>query len=106
MDLDNTVYALNSSTIDLSMTLFPWATFRSTKSSIKIHAHIDLRGPIPVCIFLSPGSLHDVNWLDALVFEPGSIYLFDKGYIVPTLREGNIVVMDNLPRTRTRKPSP
>jgi len=80
LDLDNTVYALDSSTIDLSMTLFPWATFRTTKSAIKIHAQIDLRGPIPVCIFISPASLHDVNWLDALVFEPGAIYLFDKGY--------------------------
>jgi hypothetical protein len=81
LDLENTIYALDSSTIDLSMSLFPWATFRSTKSAIKIHAQIDLRGPIPVCIFVSPGSLHDVNWLDALVFEPGAIYLFDKGYI-------------------------
>jgi hypothetical protein len=81
LDLENTVYALDSSTIDLSMTLFPWATFRSPKSAIKIHAQIDLLGPIPVCIFVSPGSLHDVNWLDALVFEAGAIYLFDKGYI-------------------------
>jgi hypothetical protein len=81
LDLENTVYALDSSTIDLSMSLFPWATFRSTKSAIKIHAQIDLRGPIPVCIFVSPGSLHDVNWLDSLVFEPGAVYLFDKGYI-------------------------
>ena len=81
LDLENTVYALDSTTIDLSMTLFPWATFRSTKSAIKIHAQIDLCGPIPVCIFVSPGSLHDVNWLDALVFEAGAIYLFDKGYI-------------------------
>jgi hypothetical protein len=80
LDLENTVYALDSSTIDFSMTLFPWATFRSTKSAIKIHAQIDLRGPIPVCIFVSPASFHDVNWLDALVFEPGAIYLFDKGY--------------------------
>jgi len=81
LDLENTVYALDSTTIDLSMTLFPWATFRSTKSAIKIHAQIDLCGPIPVCIFVSPGSLHDVNWSDALVFEAGAIYLFDKGYI-------------------------
>ena len=80
LDLENTVYALDSSTIDLSMTLFPWATFRSTKSAIKIHTQIDLRGPIPVCIFVSPASFHDVNWLDALVFEPGAIYLFDKAY--------------------------
>lgn len=80
LDLENTVYALDSSTIDLSMTLFPWATFRSTKSAIKIHTQLDLRGPIPVCVFVSPASLHDVNWLDNLRFEAGAIYLFDKGY--------------------------
>ena len=80
LDLENTVYALDSSTIDLSMTLFPWATFRSTKSAIKIHTQLDLRGPIPVGVFVSPASLHDVNWLDNLRFEAGAIYLFDKGY--------------------------
>ncbi len=62
VDLENTVYALDSSTIDLSMTLFPWATFRSTKSAIKIHTQLDLRGPIPVCVFVSPAGLHDVNF--------------------------------------------
>lgn len=80
VDLENTVYALDSSTIDLSMTLFPWATFRSTKSAIKIHTQLDLRGPIPVCVFVSPAGLHDVNFLDKLSFEAGAIYLFDKGY--------------------------
>jgi hypothetical protein len=61
--------------------MFPWATFRSTKSGIKVHTLIDLRGPIPVCVFVSPASMHDVKWLDMLVFESGAIYLFDKGYI-------------------------
>jgi hypothetical protein len=81
LDLENTIYALDSTTIDLSLTMFPWATFRSTKSGIKVHTQIDLRGPIPVCVFVSPASMHDVKWLDMLVFESGAIYLFDKGYI-------------------------
>jgi hypothetical protein len=79
--LEHTIYALDSTTIDLSLTMFPWATFRSTKSGIKVHTQIDLRGPIPVCVFVSPASMHDVKWLDILVFESGAIYLFDKGYI-------------------------
>ncbi len=62
------------------MTLFPLATFRSTKSAIKIHAQLDLRRPIPVCGFVSPPSLHDGNWLYNFRFEAVAIYLFDKGY--------------------------
>jgi hypothetical protein len=81
LDLESAVYALDSTTIDLSMTLFAWATFRSTKSGIKIHAQLDLRGPVPVCVFVSPASMHDVKWLDMLVFESGAIYVLDKGYI-------------------------
>jgi hypothetical protein len=81
LDLESAVYALDSTTIDLSMTLFAWATFRSTKSGIKIHAQLDLRGPVPVCVFVSPASMHDVKWLDMLVFESGAIYILDKGYI-------------------------
>jgi hypothetical protein len=69
LDLENTIYALDSTTIDLSLTMFPWATFRSTKSGIKMHTQIDLRGPIPVCVLVSPASMHDVKWLDMLVFE-------------------------------------
>ena len=61
LDLENTVYALDSTTIDLSLTMFPWATFRTTKSGIKVHTQIDLRGPIPVCVFVSPASMHDVK---------------------------------------------
>ena len=80
LDLENTVYALDSTTIDLSLTMFPWATFRTTKSGIKVHTQIDLRGPIPVCVFVSPASMHDVKWLDMLAFEAGAIYIFDKGY--------------------------
>ena len=81
LDLEHTIYALDSTTIDLSLTMFPWATFRSTKSGIKVHTQIDLRGPIPVCVFVSPASMHDVKRLDMLVFESGAIYLLDKGYI-------------------------
>lgn len=81
LDLDNTVYALDSSTIDLSLTLFPWASFRKTKAGIKLHTQIDLRGPIPTCIHVTEAKLHDVRWLDDLVFEPGAIYVMDRGYM-------------------------
>jgi hypothetical protein len=81
IDLDNTVYALDSSTIDLSLTLFPWADFRTTKAGIKMHTQIDLRGPIPTCVLISPARPHDVLWLDELLFEPGAFYLMDRGYM-------------------------
>jgi hypothetical protein len=61
LDLEHTIYALDSTMIDLSLTMFPWATFRSSKSGIKVHTQIDLRGPIPVCVFVSPASMHDVE---------------------------------------------
>jgi hypothetical protein len=81
VELDNTVYALDSSTIDLSLTLFPWADFRRTKSGIKLHTQIDLRGPIPTCIHVTDARQHDVAWLDTLCFEPGSFYVMDRGYM-------------------------
>ena len=81
VDLGHTVYALDSSTVDLSLTLFPWASFRETKSGIKLHTQIDLRGPIPTCIDISNARKHDVNWLDTLSFEPRAIYLADRGYL-------------------------
>jgi len=81
VDLDHSIYALDSSTIDLSLTLFPWATFRDTKAGIKLHTQIDLRGPIPTCIHITEARKHDVNWLDSLIFEPGAIYLVDRGYL-------------------------
>jgi hypothetical protein len=81
LDLDNTIYALDSSTIDLTMSVFPWAKFRSTKSGIKLHTLLDLRGPIPTCIYISDAKLSDVNYLDALIFEPGAIYIMDRGYV-------------------------
>ena len=81
LDIENTVYALDSTTVDLSLTLFPWADFRKTKAGIKMHTQIDLRGPIPTCIFISAARQHDVRWLDDLFFEPGAFYVMDRGYM-------------------------
>ena len=81
VDLDNTVYALDSSTIDLCLSLFEWAPFRSTKAAIKLHTLLDLRGAIPAFIHISDGKLHDVNVLDMLAFEAGAFYVMDRGYV-------------------------
>lgn len=76
-----TLYALDSSTIDLCLSLFPWAHFRRAKAAIKLHTLIDLRGNIPTFIYLSDGKLHDVNVLDILLVEPGAFYIMDRGYL-------------------------
>ena len=81
IDLENTIYALDSTTIDLSLTLFPWADFRSTKAGIKMHTQLDLRGPIPTCVYISSARNHDVLWLDDLFFEPGAFYVMDRAYM-------------------------
>jgi hypothetical protein len=81
VDLTNSVYALDSTTIDLCMSVFPWAHFRSTKSAVKMHTLLDLRGNIPSFIHISDGKLHDVHALDMLIPEPGAIYVMDRGYI-------------------------
>jgi Transposase DDE domain/Domain of unknown function (DUF4372) len=81
LDLNNTIYALDSTTIDLSLTLFPWADFRQTKAGIKLHTQIDLRGPIPTCICITGARQHDVGWLDSLLLEAGAFYLMDRGYM-------------------------
>ena len=81
LDLSNTVYALDSTTIDLCLSLFPWAPFRQTKAAIKMHTLLDLRGCIPSFIHISDGKLHDVNALDLLLPEPGAIYVMDRGYL-------------------------
>jgi hypothetical protein len=81
VDLDSTVYALDSSTIDLCLSLFDWAPFRSTKAAIKLHTLLDLRGAIPAFIHISDGKLHDVNVLDMLSFEAGAFYVMDRGYV-------------------------
>jgi hypothetical protein len=81
LQLNETVYALDSSTIDLCLSLFPWARFRSTKAGIKLHTLLDLRGSIPAFIMITEAKLHDVNILDTLVPEPGAIYVMDRGYL-------------------------
>ena len=81
VDLNDTVYALDASTIDLCLSVFPWAPFRSTKAAIKLHTLLDLRGNIPSFIHISDGKLHDVNVLDLLLPEPGAFYIMDRGYI-------------------------
>jgi transposase len=81
LELDHTVYALDSSTIDLCLSLFPWATFRQTKAAIKLHTLVDLRGNIPTFLWITDGSVHDVRVLDVLIPEPGSIYVLDRAYV-------------------------
>jgi transposase len=81
VDLTNSVYALDSTTIDLCMSVFPWAHFRSTKSAVKMHTLLDLRGNIPSFIHVSDGKMHDVHALDMLIPEAGAIYVMDRGYI-------------------------
>jgi hypothetical protein len=81
VDLTNTVYALDSTTIDLCLSVFPWAHFRSTKAAVKMHTLLDLRGNIPSFIHISDGKLHDVHALDMLLPEPGAIYVMDRAYV-------------------------
>jgi len=81
VDLSSTVYALDSTTIDLCLSVFPWAHFRSTKAAVKMHTLLDLRGNIPSFIYISDGKLHDVHALDMLLPEPGAIYVMDRGYV-------------------------
>jgi DDE family transposase/uncharacterized protein DUF4372 len=81
IELDQTVYALDSTTIDLCLSLFPWARFRSTKAAIKLHTLLDLRGPIPTMISISDGKQADVRVLDELLPEPGAFYVMDRGYV-------------------------
>ncbi len=81
VDLANTVYALDASTIDLCLSVFPWAKFRTTKAGIKLHTLLDLRGNIPSILHISNAQWHEVNWLDSLLLEAGAIYLMDRGYL-------------------------
>lgn len=81
VDLEQTVYALDSTTIDLCLSLFPWARFRSTKAAIKLHTLLDLRGPIPTMIAISDGKQADVRVLDELIPEAGAFYVIDRGYV-------------------------
>jgi len=81
LELQQTVYALDSTTIDLCLSLFPWAVFRRAKGAVKLHTLLDLRGSIPVVIIITHGKVHDVNILDRLVFEAGAFYVMDRGYL-------------------------
>jgi hypothetical protein len=81
VQLKQTVYAFDATTIDLCLSLFPWAKFRQQKGAIKLHTLMDLRGSIPTLIFVTHGKVHEVNLLDDLVLEPGAIYIFDRGYL-------------------------
>jgi hypothetical protein len=81
VELTNTVYALDATTIDLCLSMFPWAPFRSTKAAVKLHTLLDLRGSIPTFIHISDGKLHDVNVLDLIIIEAGAFYIMDRGYL-------------------------
>jgi Domain of unknown function (DUF4372)/Transposase DDE domain len=81
VELSNTVYALDATTVDLCLAMFPWAPFRATKAAVKLHTLLDLRGSIPTFIHISDGKLHDVNVLDLLIPEPGAFYVMDRGYL-------------------------
>lgn len=81
IELDEMVYALDSTTIDLCLTLFPWAQFRRHKSAVKVHTLLDLRGNIPASVYVTSGQIHDVHALDALLIETGAFYIFDRGYL-------------------------
>jgi hypothetical protein len=80
-ELTETAYALDATTIDLCLSVFPWASFRATKAAVKMHTRLDLRGAIPSFIHISDGKLHDVNVLDLLIPEAGAIYVMDRGYL-------------------------
>ena len=81
VDLEQTVYALDATTIDLCLSLFPWAKFRRRKAAVKLHTLLDLRGSIPCFIHISSGKMHDVRALDQLPIEPGAFYVMDRGYV-------------------------
>ncbi len=81
MELKQTVYALDSTTIDLCLSLFPWAKFRHKKDAVKLHTLLDLRGSIPCFVHISQGKMHDVNALDLMPIEPGAFYVMDRGYV-------------------------
>jgi hypothetical protein len=81
LELKQTVYAFDATTIDLCLSLFPWALFRQHKGAIKLHTLMDWRGSIPTLIFVTHGQVHEVNLLDELMVEPGAIYIFDRGYL-------------------------
>jgi hypothetical protein len=101
VELANTVYALDATTIDLCLSMFPWAPFRSTKAAVKLHTLLDLRGSIPTFIHISDGKLHDVNVLDLLLIEAGAFYIMDRGY----LDFARLYALDQAGASSSRAPS-
>jgi transposase len=81
LELNNMAYAFDSTTIDLCLSLFPWAKFQKHKAAVKVHTQLDLRGNIPMFIHITSGSVHDINVMDEIMYEAGAIYVFDRGYI-------------------------
>jgi len=81
VELSETVYAFDSTTIDLCLSLFPWGQFRRRKSAVKLHTLLDVRGSIPTSVYVTGGQVHDVNLLDELLLEAGAFYLLDRGYV-------------------------
>jgi hypothetical protein len=81
VELGESVYAFDSTTIDLCLSLFPWGQFRRRKSAVKLHTLLDLRGSIPTSVYVTGGQVHDVNLMDELLLEPGAFYLLDRGYV-------------------------
>jgi len=81
VELSETVYAFDSTTVDLCLSLFPWGQFRRRKSAVKLHTLLDVRGSIPTSVYVTGGQVHDVNLLDELLLEPGAFYLLDRGYV-------------------------
>ena len=81
LELKNTIYALDATTIDLCLSLFDWAPFRKAKTAIKLHTPLDLRGAIPAFIHISEGKMHEINVLDILVLGPGAFYVMERGYL-------------------------
>lgn len=81
LEITESIYAIDATTIDLCLSLFPWARFRKAKAAVKLHTQLDLKGSIPVQIHITDGKTHEVNWLDDIAWEPGSVYLMDRGYL-------------------------
>jgi hypothetical protein len=102
LELEQTVYALDSTIIDLCLSLFPWAKFRKRKGAVKLHTLLDLHGSIPTMIFITHGKIHDVKILDNLPIEPGAIYIMDRGYL-DFARLHNIQQASAFFVTRTKK---
>jgi Domain of unknown function (DUF4372)/Transposase DDE domain len=107
VELTETAYALDATTIDLCLSVFPWASFRATKAAVKMHTLLDLRGAIPSFIHISDGKLHDVNVLDLLIPEAGAIYVMDRGYLDFERRPASSRRLLRDPRqVESRRPSP